>query len=126
MREGRTTNAIPLISHAARFEGSRKDVSQQILRLRIVHRAAKALLTGRILHVFQTSLLFFQLSLHPFYALLLFPLALVPAHAIFHTVGWSEADRLVEFIHLALQGGDLVFLRENLGLHVLGRLLWSV
>src|SRR5271170_1917137 len=126
MREGRTTRAIPLISHAARFEGSRKDDSQRVVRLRIVYRTAKALFTGRILHVFQASLLFFQLSLHPFYALLLFPLALVPTHAIFNTVGWSKADRLVEFIHLALQSGNLFFLRKNLGLHVLRLLLGSV
>src|SRR5271170_491655 len=108
-----------------RFEGSRKDVSQRVLGLRVVHRTAEALLAGGILHLLQTFLLLFQLSLHPFHLLLLFLLALVPAHAIFNAVGGSEADRLVKFVYLALQSGNLVFLRENLGLDLVGRLFCS-
>src|SRR5208283_290643 len=134
MREGRTTNAIQLISHGGSLEGRRKEYISQgqycggsmfhsiyiSQNLGIVNRAAITLLAGGFLHFVEMLFHIFQLSLHPFNLLLLLFLVLVPCHTVGYAVGGSKTDGLVEIIDLALHGSNLIFLRQNLRLPLFG------
>src|SRR3982074_3979830 len=93
--------------------------------LRIVNRAAVALLAGGVLHVLQLLLLIFELGFHDFHLLLFLLLALVPLHAVCYTIARSEMDGIVEPIDVASQSGNCVLQRQNLSFPLVGGKLRS-